>query len=158
MTAPPAGTVVFGDVVDSRRDPGSTAWLRSLCADLEAAYPRDARLASFAFTQGDEIQGLLAPDANPFLGVLRGALRSDARTLRWAVVAGEVEPGTGPATERTGPAFLAAREAIGRAKAHRDGLIASPVTRGRTRCSPSWGRCCRRCWPISPRASARSRA
>ncbi len=124
MTAPPVGTVVFGDVVDSRHDPGSTAWLRSLCADLEAAYPRDARLASFAFTQGDEIQGLLAPDANPFLGVLRGALRSDARTLRWAVVAGEVEPGTGPATERTGPAFLAAREAIGRAKAHRDGLIA----------------------------------
>ena len=67
MTAPLVGTVVFGDVVDSRHDPGSSAWLRSLCADLEAAYPRDARLASFAFTQGDEIQGLLAPDADPFL-------------------------------------------------------------------------------------------
>ena len=68
MTAPPVGTVVFGDVVDSRHDPGSTAWLRSLCADLEAAYPRNARLASFAFTQGDEIQCLIAPNANPFLG------------------------------------------------------------------------------------------
>ena len=74
----------------------------SLCADLEAAYPREARLASFGFTQGDEIQGLLAPDADPFLAVLRGALRPDARKLRWAFVAGEVEPGSGPATERTG--------------------------------------------------------
>ena len=124
MTAPLTGTVVFGDVVDSRHDPGSSAWLRSLCADLDAAYPREARLAPFGFTQGDEIQGLLAPDADPFLAVLRGALRPDARTLRWAFVAGEVEPGSGPATERTGPAFLDAREAIGRARVHRDGLVA----------------------------------
>ena len=124
MTAPLVGTVVFGDVVDSRHDPGSSVWLRSLCADFEAAYPREARFASFAFTQGDEIQGLLAPAADPFLAVLRGALRPDTRTLRWAIVAGEVEPGTGPATERTGPAFLVARDAIGRARAHRDGLIA----------------------------------
>ena len=42
MTALAPGTVLFGDVVDSRRDPGSSAWLRSLCAELEAAYPRDA--------------------------------------------------------------------------------------------------------------------
>ena len=35
-----------------------------------------------------------------------------------------MEPGSGPATERTGPAFLAAREAIGRARSHRDGLVA----------------------------------
>ncbi len=124
MTAPLAGTVVFGDVVDSRRDPGSSDWLRSLCADLEAAYPRQTRLASFGFTQGDEIQGLLATGADPFLAVLRGALGPDARTLRWAIVAGEVEPGSGPATERTGPAFLVARDAIGRARAHRDGLVA----------------------------------
>ena len=115
---------MFGDVVDSRHDPDSSAWLRSLCADLDAAYPREARLASFGFTQGDEIQGLLAPGADPFLAVLRGALRPDARTLRWAFVAGEVEPGSGPAIERTGPAFLDAREAIGRARAHRDGLVA----------------------------------
>jgi hypothetical protein len=124
MTAPLTGTVVFGDVVDSRNDPGSSAFLRSLCADLDAAYPREARLAPFGFTQGDEIQGLLAPDGDPMLAVLRGALRPDARTLRWAFVAGGVEPGSGPATERTGPAFLVAREAIGRARAHRDGLVA----------------------------------
>ncbi len=124
MTARLAGTVVFGDVVDSRRDPGSTDWLRALCADLDAAYPRESRLAAFGFTQGDEIQGLLAPGADPFAAVLRAALAPDARAVRWSIVAGEVEPGTGPATERTGPAFHAARDGLARAKAHRDGLVA----------------------------------
>jgi predicted DNA-binding protein (UPF0251 family) len=124
MTASFAGTVLFGDVVDSRHDPDSTPWLRSLCAELDAAYPREARLASFAFTQGDELQGLLAPGADPFRAVLLAALHPDARELRWAVVAGEVDPGTGPAIERTGWAFLVARESIARARAHRDGLVA----------------------------------
>lgn len=124
MTASFAGTVLFGDVVDSRSDPDSTAWLRSLCAELEAAYPREQRLASFAFTQGDELQGLLAPDADPFRAVLLAALRPDARDLRWAVVAGDIDPGSGPAIERTGRAFLVARESIARARAHRDGLVA----------------------------------
>ena len=124
MTAPSTGTVVFGDVVDSRRDPGSTGWLRALCAELEDAYPRADRLAAFAFTQGDEIQGLLAPGADPFRAVLHAALQPDARTLRWAIVAGDIDPGTGPATERNGVAFLIAREAIARAKAHREGLVA----------------------------------
>jgi DNA-binding Xre family transcriptional regulator len=124
MTGRPIGTVVFGDVVDSRRDPGSTAWLRSLRADLDAAYAREQRLASFGFTQGDELQGLLAPGADPFRTILRAALAPDARDLRWAVVAGEIEPGTGPATERTGPAFHAARDALAVAKARREGLNA----------------------------------
>jgi DNA-binding CsgD family transcriptional regulator len=124
MTASFAGTVLFGDVVDSRSDPESTAWLRSLCVELEAAYPREQRLASFAFTQGDELQGLLAPDADPFRAILLAALRPDARELRWAVVAGDVDPGSGPAVERTGRAFFAARESIARARAHRDGLVA----------------------------------
>ena len=124
MAASFAGTVLFGDVVDSRHDPDSTPWLRSLCAELEAAYPREARLASFAFTQGDELQGLLAPGADPFRAVLLAALHPDARELRWAVVAGEIDPGTGPAIERTGRAFLVARESIARARAHRDGLVA----------------------------------
>ena len=123
MTDPLVGTVLFGDVVASRRDPGSTAWLRALCGDLDAAYPRAERLAPFAFTQGDEVQGLLAPGVDPFGAVLRAALEPDARTLRWAVVAGEVDPGTGPATERNGVAFVVAREAIARARAHREGLV-----------------------------------
>lgn len=125
MTDLQSGIVVFGDVVDSRTDPGSTAWLRSLRAELDAAYPRDQRLAAFAFTQGDELQGLLAPGVDPFRLVVRAALAPDARVLRWAIVAGDVEPGTGPATERTGPAFHAARAALSEAKAHRDGLCAS---------------------------------
>jgi DNA-directed RNA polymerase specialized sigma24 family protein len=124
MTAPPYGTVVFGDVVDSRRDPGASAFLRGLCADLDAAYPSDERLAAFGFTQGDELQGLLAPGADPCRAILRAALRPDAREMRWAVVAGEVEPGTGPATERTGPAFHAARDLIARTRIQRDGLAA----------------------------------
>lgn len=117
-------TVVFGDVVDSRRDPGSAQFLRALREDLDAAYPGAERLAGFAFTQGDEIQGLLAPGADPICAILHAALRPDARTIRWVVVAGAVEPGSGPATERTGPAFHAARELLERARARRDGLIA----------------------------------
>jgi hypothetical protein len=124
MTATPTGTVLFGDVVDSRRDPGASAWLRTLRADLDAAYPGAERVASFGFTQGDEIQGLLAPGADPFRAVLRAGMHPDARQLRWAVVAGELEAGSGPATERTGPAFHAARDLLGRAKARRDGLLA----------------------------------
>ena len=109
---------------DSRRDPGSSAWLRALRVDLEDAYPRGERLASFGFTQGDEIQGLLAPAADPFRAVLRAALHPDARELRWAIVAGTVEQGSGPATERTGPAFHAARDMLAHAKTGRSGLVA----------------------------------
>ena len=32
--------------------------------------------------------------------------------MRWVVVAGEVDPGRGPATQRSGPAFIAARERL----------------------------------------------
>ena len=43
--------------------------------------------------------------------------------MRWAIVAGTIEPGAGPATERTGPAFLAARELLDTARASREGLL-----------------------------------
>jgi predicted DNA-binding protein (UPF0251 family) len=124
MRTRPAGTVLFGDVVESRRDPGSTAWLRALRTELDAAFPRTRRLAPFAFTQGDELQGLLASDEDPFVAVMRAALEPDARSLRWAIVWGEVEPGTGPATERTGPAFRAARDVLAELRIRRDGLKA----------------------------------
>ncbi len=118
------GIVVFGDVVASRRDPaGSTAWLRALVAELDAAYA-GARLAPFDFTQGDELQGLLRPAADPLLAVLRAALHPQARPMRWAVVIGVVEGGSGPATQRAGPAFLAARQALGRARLQRVGFVA----------------------------------
>ena len=104
--------VVFGDVIHSRLDPaGSSAWLRSLCAELQAAYGKQA-LAAFGFTQGDELQGLLQPSADPLGVILRAALSHDARPMRWAIAVGAVETGRGPATERTGAAFVVARAAL----------------------------------------------
>ena len=118
------GFVLFGDVVRSRTDaPAATAWLRGLIDDLERSYPSRERLAAFAFTQGDELQGLLEPTADPFLAVLRGTLNDGAQPMRWAIVAGSIEPGRGPATERTGPAFVAARELLDTARASREGLL-----------------------------------
>jgi DNA-directed RNA polymerase specialized sigma24 family protein len=55
--------------------------------------------------------------------VLRTSLRPDRLRTRWAVAVGGVDEGRGPATQRTGSAFLAAREAINRARAQRDGLV-----------------------------------
>jgi DNA-binding NarL/FixJ family response regulator len=117
--------VVFGDVVDSRRGAArSTGFLRALRDELGAAYRPDERLADVGLTQGDELQVLLAPCADPFAAVLRAGLRPDALPMRWVIVAGDVDDGTGPATERTGAAFLAARELIGSAKRRRQTLAA----------------------------------
>jgi hypothetical protein len=122
MTAP--AIVLFGDVVDSRLDgPASARWLRSLAAELDDAYGEQC-LAPFGFTQGDELQGVLDPEADPLIAVLRVNLRDDpAPDMRWAIAAGEVEPGEGPATQWTGPAFLAARELIELARRRRDRLV-----------------------------------
>ena len=120
------GIVLFGDVVDSRRDPvRSSAWLRTLCSELEDLYPPDERVAGFGFTQGDELQGLLAATADPLLAVLHAALDPEAMRMRWAVALGQVEVGTGPATERTGEAFLRARELLEATRFRRDGLLMS---------------------------------
>jgi DNA-binding XRE family transcriptional regulator len=108
-------TVLFGDVVDSRRDPGASAFLRSLREELDASTARE-RLAPAGFTQGDEIQLLLVPGADAFRILLRAALRPDARGMRWAAAAGLVEPGA---------AFRSARSLLERAKTHRLGLAAT---------------------------------
>jgi hypothetical protein len=116
--------VLFGDVIRSRRDaPASTAWLRSLTAELEAEFGPESTLAPFEFTQGDELQGLLAPSTDPLAAVVRASLHPQHSPMRWVVVAGEVDPGTGPATQRTGPAFLRARERLAEAAARRDNLL-----------------------------------
>ena len=113
--------VLFGDVIRSRRDaPAATGWLRTLAADLNEAFPGPERLAPFEFTQGDEIQGLVAPGTNPLTAILRGSLHPEARPMRWVAVAGEVDPGRGPATQRSGPAFIAARERLAQANARRE--------------------------------------
>jgi hypothetical protein len=119
------GIVVFGDVVDSRRGAArSTEFLRALRDELEDAYPAKQRLARFAFTQGDELQLLLAPGSDPFLAALRAGLREDSLPMRWAMVAGRIDVGSGPTIERTGEAFLAARDRIERAKVRRERLVA----------------------------------
>ena len=43
--------------------------------------------------------------------------------MRWVITVGHVAPGSGPATERTGEAFVAARETLAAAKARRDRLV-----------------------------------
>lgn len=118
--------VLFGDVVRSRRDSsGSTAWLRTLVEELETAYPSPQRLADFEFTQGDELQGLLATSADPIITVIHAALHPDRRPMRWVVAAGEIDPGSGPATQRTGVAFLRARELLAEAASRRAGIVLS---------------------------------
>lgn len=117
------GIVIFGDIVGSRREAGAaTAFLRAVAAEVDEIYPPPVRLARTAFTQGDELQALLRPHGDPFEAVVHAALRSDARPIRWAIVAGSVDPGSGPATERTGEAFVRARALLERAKATRDAL------------------------------------
>jgi hypothetical protein len=119
----PAAFVLFGDVIRSRRDaPSATAWLRRLTTDLASAYPAERRLARFEFTQGDELQGLLAPDADPLVAVLRASLHPERIEMRWVIVRGEVDRGRGPATQRSGPAFVAARERLTAAAARRERL------------------------------------
>jgi DNA-binding CsgD family transcriptional regulator len=115
--------VLLGDVVGSPRVPGQgTTWLRRLCAELESGYADD-RLAPFAFTQGDELQGLLLPSADPLRGVLHASLHEGALPMRWAIVHGSIEPGTGLANERTGEAYVLARHLVEAARRQRDGLI-----------------------------------
>jgi len=115
------GVVLFGDVVRSRRDSrAATAWLRTLTAELTEAYSPDERLAPFEFTQGDELQGLLTTDADPTVAVLRASLHAAAVPMRWVIVRGSVDPGSGPATQRSGPAFIAARERLAAAATRRE--------------------------------------
>jgi DNA-binding CsgD family transcriptional regulator len=117
------GVVLFGDVVRSRRDSrAATTWLRTLTAELTEAYPSDERMAAFEFTQGDELQGLLSPAADPMAAVLRGSLHEAAIPMRWVIVRGSVDPGHGPATQRSGPAFIAARERLAAASTRREGV------------------------------------
>ena len=115
--------VLFGDVIRSRREPlAATAWLRTLTADLTRVYADGERLAPFEFTQGDELQGLLPTTADPTRAILRASLHPEAMPMRWVVVAGEIDPGHGPATQRSGPAFIAARERLAGAAARRERL------------------------------------
>ena len=121
------GLVMFGDVVGSRHDSAATtAWLRELVAELDSVYG-DERLAPFGFTQGEELQGLLAPATDPLAAVLRAALGPGRRQMRWVVVRGEVDDdpigGRVPAPERSGPAFRVARETVDAVRSGHERLV-----------------------------------
>jgi hypothetical protein len=118
----PFGVVLFGDVVGSRASWRAADWLRALRDELDDVY-RGERVAGFEFTQGDEVQGLLLPSADPLEAVVRASLRADRLPMRWVIVAGRVEQGSGPATQRNGPAFVAARELASAARRQRDNLL-----------------------------------
>jgi putative intracellular protease/amidase len=115
--------VLIGDVVESRgARVEAPVWLRSLVTELDDVYG-DQKLASFGFTQGTEVQGLLVATADPLLAVLHAGLREVPRPIRWVCVRGAVDTGDGPAAQRTGPAFLAARQAIEAARAGHERLV-----------------------------------
>jgi RNA polymerase sigma factor (sigma-70 family) len=130
MASTPVAICLIGDVVGSRRSArAATAWLEQLRDRLEARHPE--RLAAFEFTQGDEIQGLLPAGSDALDPVLDALLRPHAGPtgvprMRWAVGVGVVDPGRGPATRRTGEAFLLAREQMTRI--HRDGDVLTCAT------------------------------
>ena len=73
--------------------------------------------------------------------------------MRWAMVAGRVDAGSGPTIERTGEAFLAARDRIERAKVRRERLIAHTGDPGCDALLADLAPPCRRSWPTSPTAS-----
>ena len=117
------GTVIIGDVINSGRDrAGSVSSLTKMAGQLNSLWAKDL-LAKFEFTSGDEIQGLLTPQADPFRVILAASLEATVPPMRWAVVFGEVLPGTGSAIRRTGEAFAQARIAIELAKSSRAGIV-----------------------------------
>jgi DNA-binding CsgD family transcriptional regulator len=86
-----SGIVLLAAVASTRRskvDPA--AWLRDLAADLDRAYG-EHKLAAFEPRGTDELQGLLAPDADPLMAVLRAGLTPAAVPMRWLAVRGAVE-------------------------------------------------------------------
>jgi RNA polymerase sigma factor (sigma-70 family) len=119
------GLVVIGDAIGSTRDSAGTAdWLRGLAAELDVAYD-GSTMAPFGFTRGDEVRGLLRPEADPIRVVLHATLAESARPIRWALTWGEVDPAPSwePASGRSGPACGAAESMIEEAKRRRERLL-----------------------------------
>jgi predicted DNA-binding protein (UPF0251 family) len=119
------GLFIVGDAVGSKRDSAGTAeWLRALATDLDRSLA-EWRLADFAFTRGDEIRGLLRPDADPTLVVLHATLADSVRPIRWGIAWGVVDaaPPATPASELTGPAVALAEAAASEARHRHERLV-----------------------------------
>lgn len=123
MPKPDRGIALFGKVVAPRSGGiRSVDGLHVLTTALDAAYGSQ-RMADFGSTQEGEVHGLLTIDADPLPAILWAMLGTTARPMRWAVAAGRVDAGHGPATERTGAAIVGAREALSRAGSMRDAIV-----------------------------------
>ena len=119
------GFVLFGDVVRSRTDAPGGDGLAARADRASSSGPTrpPSGWRRSRSPRATSSRGCSGSTADPFLAVLRGTLDDGAQPMRWAIVAGPIEPGRGPATERTGPAFLAARDLLDTARARRDGLL-----------------------------------
>ena len=93
----------------SRALPPVAAWLDALCGDLDKRYRADL-VASLGRTKGDEVQGLLRPDADVMGTHLHYALADDRLPMRWSIASGEADAGEGPATDWTGQVLVAASD------------------------------------------------
>jgi hypothetical protein len=95
----------------------ATAWLDELGGILNEHFEaRGTLVAEFVRARGDELEGLVSLAADPFDAYLFGALGYRAGTAvlptRWAIVAGAVRPGSGPADRRDGLAIWQAQDLI----------------------------------------------
>lgn len=120
-----SGVAIIGDVVDSKIDRAKTLeQLETLAGELNARFASDIT-APFDYTSGDELQGLLRADCDPFKVLLAAMLDRNAPRMRWGIAFGEVVPGSGPATHRTGDSFVQARHNIEYAKGRHLSVVAT---------------------------------
>lgn len=113
---PRAIALVGDDVEDRDGHPLDAARLSALGGILDAAYPTGRRAGFDASASG--LVGLLAPDADPILAVLRVGLLDGAPRVRWAITA--TAGSIGGATDGPAPEAL---DALSLARARRDRLI-----------------------------------
>jgi len=100
------------DVVGSRRAPERTAAFLDRLPSVLAAVVGPGLVRPFVAIRGDEVEGLIAPDTDPFRPIVAAALEPEGQPLRWAVVAGD---------RSTAPARAAAE--IARLKARSEQLV-----------------------------------
>ena len=159
MTASFAGIVLFGDVVDSRSGPRRDGLAADAARRARGGVPaRPAPRARSSSPRATSSRACSRPAPTRSRAVLRAALHPDARRVRWAIVAGDVDPGSGPGDRAHGPAFIAARELDRAGAARRERLVAlHRRPRGGRAPRRTWARCWPRCSPTSP-SPARGRA
>lgn len=111
-----AAISVIADLVGGQTQGlAGTAWLDELAAVLNEHFTaRGTLVAEFARARGFTLEGLVSMTGDPLDAYLFGSLGYRAGTsvlpTRWAIVAGAVRPGSGPADRRDGLAIRAAQD------------------------------------------------